>query len=92
MLVEFLNFEGGLFLCEATRLLNFHHFHEVVRLFCNKKNKWEQMMIYQSRIKIQNDVPKQNENMSSQVELGGKLQHSHKLSDNEFRNCKPIKK
>ena len=35
VLIKFLDLEGGC-LFEAGCLLNFHHFHKVVSLFCNK--------------------------------------------------------
>ena len=65
---------GRLF--EVGCLLNFHHFHIVVILFCNKTvNK---------NINCK-DVPKQNLNMTLQLEL------SCRLSDSEVSFCKPVK-
>ena len=57
-------------------LLNLYHFCKVIILFCNKT----------IRRTNHEDVPKQNLSMTLQLEL------SHCLSDNEFRDCKLVKK
>ena len=63
MLIKFLDFEswrlfeaGHLF--EAGRLLNFHHFQQVVSLFCNKTI---------NNLTKREDVPNQNFNCSLRV-------------------------
>ena len=55
MLIKFLGLEGG-HKFEAGCLLNFHYFHKVVSLFCNKT--------------IRTNVPKDNYlNMTLQLKL-----------------------
>ena len=59
------------------------HFHKVVRLFCNKTINTNKLR----------DVPRQNLNMTLQLNFSDWIQHSwaHRLSDrdNEFRDHKP---
>lgn len=61
-------------------ILNFHHLHQVVSVFSNKTiiNNNRLQRCTRSRIAVKT--------------LRTEFQHSGRLSDNEFRNCKPEKK
>ena len=79
--LNFFTLKVGGRLFEARRLLNFHLFHKVVDLFCNKtinKNKLRRC----TKAVIKHDI--------ADGTLG-KFQHFHGLLDNELRDCKPVK-